>query len=411
MVTMVSTTPTQPPQYASRLLQLPREIRDIIYHYVLVRNTIPIESAAVNYCKTTRRSPGFRKALSMEYPCRFTHHYRRTWTVASFDLKAEFGTYDLIDEPRTVQLTYQYSSHRYNCVPDSIDVQLLQISKQIYAEAVKILYGKNKFTFNEDGVPVAFNFLCDRPAASLLLVTSLSLGLTENNNMGGTSDAHYPVTRRATDNLTLQYVYNHFTDLCTLLSTSRIQLKNLHLTVRTYSQHYDLAPGSIEECLSWEAIKTDEARPWVPIWIDPLLKIHSVNCITMCWMSARPRIRRIADTMTLLRREMSLRKQCIKQHQQQPASQAKVDLWMLQHGYPTAEDMFVRIDTRGSSLNGKLSFGGYSLQGNELWQSQDGKDTQRSKDWLEECLSVLIPECSQKSIEGTYVCYSELRNI
>jgi hypothetical protein len=287
-----------------RLLELSREIRDLIYGYVVVCDVISIQSAAVLSEATASRSPGICTELDKTYPLRRPRAHRRIWHIPRFDI----GLASVADNPgelRNVQMTYQLeippntpSSHR-------IEIRLLQTCRQIYHEAGKVFYGQNLFSFTSNfNIPTAFAFLCDRPAESLKLISSMELALVEASNLRGTMAAHYPVTRRSTDSLVLQFAYNHFTDLCTLLSTSRMGLRRLHLMISSLHQRYDTAPASVEECLTWEAQMTIGPRPWVASWIDPLLKVESLEYLNVHWMFDRPRLCRVADTTSHMQRHM-----------------------------------------------------------------------------------------------------------
>lgn len=289
---------------ASRLLELPREIRDLIYDYVLVRDVIPVQCAAVLSEVAASRSPGICRQLDKNYPLRRIRATRRIWYIPRFDIGLTSAANDS-GELRNIQMTYQLgmpsdmlSSHR-------IEIRLLQTCRQIYHEARKSFYGKNLFSFTADfSVPTAFAFLCDRPATSLKLISSIKLLLVEASNLRGTIGAHYPVLRRSTDSLVLQFAYNHFTDLCTLLSTSRMDLRRLHLSISSLHQRYDVAPSLVKECLSWEAEKTDGPRPWIASWIDPLTKVESLEHLNIHWVFDRPRLCRVADTISHMRCQM-----------------------------------------------------------------------------------------------------------
>ncbi|KAF1946598.1 hypothetical protein EJ02DRAFT_215372 [Clathrospora elynae] len=288
----------------SRLLQLPREIRDLIYDYVLVRDVISIECAVVNFPKAAdvaSFSPRFCTDFTKLFPSRSPWAHRRLWSIPAFDIDVAFSQVDLVKEPRFVQMTYQLAVNPSH----DIGIRLLQTCKQVYTEARETFYVKNLFSFTGDfRIPTAFAFLCDRPAKSLLLISSMELALTEDSNMRGTTEAHYPIVRRSTDSLVLQYAYNHFTDLCTLLSTSRMRLRRLHLTVDSLAERYGKLPESIQECLSWEALKTTESRPWIASWIEPLLKLETLDFIAIYWIFDRPRIQRMADTVSLMSEQM-----------------------------------------------------------------------------------------------------------
>jgi hypothetical protein len=290
---------------ASRLLELPREIRDLIYDYVLLRDVIPIQCAALLLEATASRSPGIRRQLDKTYPLRRVRAHRRIWYIPRFDIGLTSAANDLGEELRNIKMTYQLAIPPDTPFSHMIEIRLLQTCRQIYHEARKSFYGKNLFSFTADfGVPTAFAFLCDRPAESLKLISSMRLVLVEASNLRGTMGAHYPETRRSTDSLVLQFVYNHFTDLCTLLSTSRMDLRRLHLIISSLHQRYDIAPSLIEECLSWEAEKTDGPRPWIASWVDPLTKVESLEHLNIHWVFDRPRVCRVADSISHMRRHM-----------------------------------------------------------------------------------------------------------
>jgi hypothetical protein len=203
---------------ASRLLELPREIRDLIYDYALVRDVIPVQCAAVLLEATVSRSPGICRQLDKNYPLRRVRAHRRIWYIPSFDIGLSSAANDS-GELRNIQMTYQLAMPSDTPSSHMIEIRLLQTCRQIYHEARESFYGKNLFSFTADfGVPTTFAFLCDRPAESLKLISSMKLALVEASNLRGTVGAHYPVLRRSTDSLVLQFAYNHFTDLCTLLS-------------------------------------------------------------------------------------------------------------------------------------------------------------------------------------------------
>jgi hypothetical protein len=290
----------------SRLLQLPREIRDLIYEFTLVREVIPIECAVIPISgATASRSPGFCKNLTESFPIRGPLAHRRIWSIPTFDVELAFAEGDARVNLKAVQMTYQLAVSPGTPPSHSIEIRLLQTCKQIYHEARKTFYGKNLFSFTADfRIPTAFMFLCDRPAESLLLISSMELDLTEDDNMISTNEAHYPSSYRRSDSLVLQYAYNYFTDLCTLLSTSRMRLLNLHLTIQSLAERRGLPPKTVAECLAWETLKTAESRPWIPSWLDPLLNLEGLDYIETVWIFDRPRLRRMADTLSLMRQHM-----------------------------------------------------------------------------------------------------------
>ncbi|KAH7401359.1 hypothetical protein BKA66DRAFT_507914 [Pyrenochaeta sp. MPI-SDFR-AT-0127] len=327
---MCSTTPAYLGQ-RSRLLQLPQEIRDLIFEHLLVRDVISIECAVVSI--PTRYTPSRVHSQCEEiykmYPLRRTRTHRRIWSIPAFDIDLAFSGRDSMNSPETVHMTYQLAESKTSSPTCEVQIGLLQVCKQIYSEAMDIFYSKNIFSFTADyRIPTAFAFFCDRPAASLLLIRSLQLALTEDNNMRGTTEAHFPITRRSTDSLVLQYAYRHFTNLCNLLSTPRMQLRTLHLIVDTLDSRNDIAPGSVQQCLIWEEQKINALRPWIAAWIDPLLKVGELDSIMIHWIFDRPRLRRMSDTVIALRQHMLTCKQSKTRHRKDSLIDARFSFQM-----------------------------------------------------------------------------------
>lgn len=296
---------------SSRFIQLPRELRELIYEHAIVRDTIPIDCAVV-------KSPGYRKhtgfpcpsspQLHEAYPLNRDVAYRRTWPLPIYDLNVDIqgGTWM---EPKRAQMTYQLGTtcarpdhaHRN----DKIAIQLLQVCRTVYDEARPLFYKKNTFSFTgRFPVSTALAFLQDLPTTALPLLSSIEIVLTEDNNMRGTAEAHYPPTTRSSDCLVLQHAFHYFTDLCNLLSSSAIQLRYLYLTIESLSSYGDGQPESLSECLAWEVEKSSSTRPWIASWIHPLLKIESLESVKVYWISDRPRVRRMSDTLSAMQQSM-----------------------------------------------------------------------------------------------------------
>ena len=302
---------------SSRLLDLPRELRDLIYEFVLVRDVIPIQRAAAtldNIPEETRnRCPEFYRRVALTYPLRKPRTHRRIWAIPRFDIRVSSSRYDPRDLPTDVQMTYQLEDDYDEPWTHKVELRLLQTCRQIYHEAREVFYGKNLFSFTDtEAIPTAFAFLCDRPAESLKLILAMEVAFDEGSNMIGTTGAHYPIQPKSTDSLVLRYAYHYFPDLCTLLSTPRMQLRRLNLTINSLSQHfvnsmnrqYISAPSSIAASVSWETQKMRCSRPWVASWVQPLLKVKNLQYLEINWMFDRPEACRMADTLSLMRRHM-----------------------------------------------------------------------------------------------------------
>jgi hypothetical protein len=265
----------------SRFVQLPREIRDLIYEHILVQDEIPLECAIT-------KSPA--PTIFDYYPLRAPRAHRRVWSIPAFDMGTSFTDGDG-HEPSAIFMTYQFAKETKKKSDNRINLNLLRV-----------------FSFTGDyRIPTAFAFLCDRPATSLLLIKSLELALMEASNLGGTLQAHYPIIARSLGPSVLQYAYNYFTDLCTLLSTSRMRLRKLYLTVETLNELE--AGNTSRDDLKWE--KNDMTNPWarLPLWFEPLLKMQGLDSVELCWIFHRPRLQQMAHTARKIRHHMLVSKQ------------------------------------------------------------------------------------------------------
>jgi hypothetical protein len=280
----------------TRFLHLPREIRDLIYSHMLVRDFIPISCAMTK----TSSSDAFDD-LSTSYPLFNPRLHRRFWPIPAFDMDLDSSNNNARHRDRSVYMTYQLDKTSLNT---GLNLGVLQTSHQVYNEASKVFYGCNVFSFTADfRIPTAFAFLCDRPGKSLRLIKDLELALMEDNNIRGTPNAHYPAVRRSTDSLVLQYAYHWFTELCTLLSTPRIQLRKLSLIVETACY---VGAATLQD--SFER----ERRTWrgeAPLWLEPLLKIGGLEGIELTWVSRQPRVLRMRSMVGIMRRHMLARTQ------------------------------------------------------------------------------------------------------
>jgi hypothetical protein len=294
----------------SLFLQLPREIRDLCYEHMLIRNVIPIECAITK--PFSARVPAAYEDLEKVFPLRVARRHRKIWSVPAFDMELDFNN-NYSGEPAVVCMTYQLARDMTNCsgqrISRKLDINLniLQTNKQVYTEANKIFHGNNVFSFTGDfRIPTAFTFLIDRPATSLRLIKALELALLEDANMRGTPQAHYPIIRRSTDSLVLQYAYHYFTELCTLLSTSRIQLRKLYLTVENTSVRVSSPDTSqnLQEGIVWETKQLKGGRIEAPLWLEPLLKIEGLQSVSMFWVFWQPHFQRMAHTAEVMQQHM-----------------------------------------------------------------------------------------------------------
>lgn len=395
---------------SSRLLQLPQEIRDLIYEHVLVRDVISIECAVVNIPahNASNRAHSSCKEIYSMYPSRRAQSHRRMWSIPAFDIDLTLSHNDPTNKPETVHMTYQLADSQAGPPAGGIHISLLQVCKQIYYEARDIFYSRNIFSFTADyRIPTAFAFLCDRPATSLLLIRSLQLALTEANNLRGTTEAHYPITRRSTDSLVLQYAYHYFADLCVLISTPRMQLQTLLLTVDTIATCNNIGPSSVEQSLIWEEDTMRSLRPWIASWVDPLLKVDGLISMTILWIFARPRLRRMSDTVSMMRQHMLIWKQRAEHHRKDSLVEVDFSFQMLrrEHDGDSVGDggAYAQHSTLGkTSYWSKLHLDDHgSRTANDADNLQAFEETVAQHQHIQDML---------RAIKGLYVCYYELRS-
>lgn len=313
---------------SSPLLRLPRELRNLIWEYTLVRDTIPIECAVVTgpgYRRHTGFPCPYSPQLHEAYPLNRNVGHRRTWFLPIYDLEVDIqgGTWM---EPKRARMTYQLAPavskpNSLKSGDDKIAIQLLRVCWMINHEANRLFYEKNVFSFTgQFPISTALAFLQDRSTDALSRLSSIELLLSENNNMRGSAEAHFPPTVRSSDCLVLQHAFHYFNDLCTLLSSPDVHLRRLYLTIESLSSCSDSQPESLAECLAWEVGKSGAVRPWVASWIEPLLLIESLQTISVYWVADRPRVRRMSDTLSMLQRSMlkradSATSDCVEGHE------------------------------------------------------------------------------------------------
>lgn len=391
-------------QQFSRLLRLPREVRDLVYEHVLVRDVIPIEAAVVKIPEVTaNRSPGYSYNVRELFPCRFRWSYRRLWLVPVLDVVSDFGPRDRTEDPRStrsISMTYQLARRSDLREEDALGLRLLRTCRQVHVEAREVFYSKNIFSFTaEFRIGTAFAFLCDRPAQSLRLVRSIELALMEGHNMRATDGAHYPMTSRSTDSMVLQYAYNHFTDLTTLLSTSRMQLKRLYLGIYTQKSTYDTPPTTFEACIAWETAKMRNS-PLVPSWVNPLLQVGGLESIYVCWSFARPCIRRMANTLLLMKLQMIGTPDDTKSTSEIPARSRTVRI----SARTTPDELYLRRDSDKSNTL-ELGWADFDFTSEGTWEPS--KDDSRCLTLSRELCTPLLQDVICSPIHN-YVCYSRL---
>ncbi|KAF2503304.1 hypothetical protein BU16DRAFT_555309 [Lophium mytilinum] len=156
-----------------RFLDLPRELRDQIYHFSLVRKRIGIQHVLYNIeHKAGDPHPSTTKpALSQSIDVDFE------------DSGLEAPQLDFHNQPRTYD--YELAPHcmekRYNETKEPrADTHIFLVNKQVYEEATQMYYGKNTFEFDHCISPpwtswTPVQFLMDLPKRSLQKVRSIEV--------------------------------------------------------------------------------------------------------------------------------------------------------------------------------------------------------------------------------------------
>jgi len=105
---MTPSTTSEQPQH-SRLLQLPREVRDLIYREALVRDVVPIGAAVIKISDDMGRELGYYCHVKNKFPSRYSWSHRRLWSVRALDIRCNFGPRDRAEHPqsRSIHMTYQ----------------------------------------------------------------------------------------------------------------------------------------------------------------------------------------------------------------------------------------------------------------------------------------------------------------
>ncbi|KAF2502834.1 hypothetical protein BU16DRAFT_554867 [Lophium mytilinum] len=144
-------------------LDLPRELRDLIYEYALVaKDGIHIHAVRVAAPSLER----FHRWLPISRTLvqhRTVHNYFQR--LRRFPRGPRHAPSQVIYSPR--KLTYESD------FAQDLNVQIFSVSRQIYEEASRIFYGGNTFDFGsqsndkELSLVTCYLFLTDRPALAL----------------------------------------------------------------------------------------------------------------------------------------------------------------------------------------------------------------------------------------------------
>lgn len=274
----------------SPFLKIPRELRNIIYTYLLTQPKICLESSVIG---TT--TPAYAEMIQPDLPPRKPRRARSTWVQNTVDYVNRYVDVTPIsvdcDEIVDVEVTYQVALNKLISAP-YLDIFLT--SRQIYSEAREIFYGKNIFCFSADfRIPTAFHFLKDRPSASLACIRSMELHLLEE---------YY---RDETVSVLTLYSFTFFTDLCAILASPQMRIQSFRLGIHALAMsEQPYVPGMrLADYLKREKTRGFLLDP--PDWMQPMLEIRGLDSLTVYWDSIPvSQVLRAAKSIKIMRLRM-----------------------------------------------------------------------------------------------------------
>ncbi|KAK8207054.1 hypothetical protein IWZ01DRAFT_484452 [Phyllosticta capitalensis] len=177
--------PSAPVKIQSRLLSLPRELRDQIFEYVLVAGLLQIRPVNVSDdfdCGPIPKVPICRRSTFQTDS--WNYKFRKSIeSTASYEIACSRG-----DEVPTVRL-----------FEETPTVSLLQTCRQIYQEGAEIFYSKNTFYFgatdNEWLIPAALAFFNDRSPQAMKWIKRIKIMIGCENRY---AHSHWSFHRKAT---------------------------------------------------------------------------------------------------------------------------------------------------------------------------------------------------------------------
>lgn len=219
------------PDGSPPLLQLPREIRDLIYEYLLVFGLVPISCAVTKAPKSlvaVGGEVGFCESLYQTYRLTYPLEHRSTWSVAVETLAIPADNFQL--ESSTVYMTYQLDSSRLKDSYQHLELQLLQVCRQLHAEVSDAFYSKNTFSFMSSfAVPGAAMFLEDRSANASRCIRSLEIHMKEVQ-LGMVQEGAFPENDRRSQGYDAD---GHYTRLCALLASDFVKIRGVSSMIFT----------------------------------------------------------------------------------------------------------------------------------------------------------------------------------
>ncbi|KAF2623936.1 hypothetical protein BU25DRAFT_413825 [Macroventuria anomochaeta] len=306
----MSTAPASPAGN-SPLLQLPRELRNQIYGYLLGAEVITIQCAVTKAPKSrvaVGGEIGFCEALYQKHKLTYPLAHRSTWAVPVNNLAVPADDFQL--DSSTVHMTYQIDLSLRKTSPLALELQLLGVCQQLHAEVVEVFYSKKTFSFTSAfAIPAATAFLGDRSTDALGSVRSLELRLEEALGFP-LLEGDYPKTNEWS---VIRDTYGYYPRLCELLASRWVSLRKLSLIIESRAMYYrgtqpqtlptmkQLFEGGYEEShTSWSNLE----QSTLASWIHPLFKVTGLRALSVFWFMTSPTIQRELDTVLLMAQRM-----------------------------------------------------------------------------------------------------------
>lgn len=296
------------PVASSPFLQLPRELRNQIYDYLLGPNDIAIECAVTKAPRSlvaVGGEIGFCEALYQKYKLMYPLALRSTWEVPVKNLDTPADDFQL--DSSTVSMTYQVCSSLRKSNEVALELQLFGVCHQIHAEVTSIFYTNRRLSFPCNyAIPTAAAFLADRSTNALRYISSLQINLSEVRG-AEFLEGDYP---RSQEHARLRNACGFYPKLCSLLASRWINLRTLCLSIESYDvnvlsdalptlEHFNLNGFALVDT-PWDDLRQHS----IASWVDPLLKIQGLETLEISWQMSAPGLQEVLDAVVMMRQHM-----------------------------------------------------------------------------------------------------------
>ncbi|KAF2793747.1 hypothetical protein K505DRAFT_375142 [Melanomma pulvis-pyrius CBS 109.77] len=291
-------------------LALPREVRDLIYDYLLVHDKVSVKNVVID------PPPWVPEKLLHVFQTGLKQPVvrRQTWRLPADHVLdptyvEEGELFESVEPGKELQMSFKIAPIRDKSsgieIEPCLNIHLMLVCRQLYSEAREVFYSKNTFQFTGDfRIPTALAFLLDRTLESLSYIRSLELALTETCwSHPDQFDQYTSPGSSPQPGLVLRYAYDYFRQLCSLIASSSMSLQSLRLNIDTFDGNF--YRGGVDSITVNGLLLHEEQNPGnFPLWLDPLLSIRDLDNITLWWDSTTPMMRRIANVASLMQERM-----------------------------------------------------------------------------------------------------------